>query len=100
MKLAFFTPLNPIQSGISDYSEELLSAMAGAKVGGRDVDIDLFIDKGYKPSNVEVTRTFRVLPVRAFGRVASQYDAALYQIGNSPAHAYIYETLLRHPGVV
>jgi hypothetical protein len=35
MKLAFFTPLNPIQSGISDYSEELLLALDGARVGGK-----------------------------------------------------------------
>ena len=27
MKLAFFSPLNPIQSGIADYSEELLAAL-------------------------------------------------------------------------
>jgi glycosyltransferase involved in cell wall biosynthesis len=100
MKIAFFTPLNPIQSGISDYSEELLSALRGAKVGGREVDIDLFIDRGYKPSNEEIARTFDVLPGREFGRVAGKYDAVLYQLGNSPAHAYIYDTLVRHPGVV
>ncbi len=100
MKIAFFTPLNPIQSGISDYSEELLSALWGAKVGGREVDIDLLIDRGYKPSNEEIARTFDVLPGREFGRVAAKYDAALYQLGNSPAHAYIYDTLVRYPGVV
>lgn len=100
MKLAFFTPLNPVQSGISDYSEELLSAMSGATIGGREVDIDLFIDKGYKPSNEEITRKFDVLPGRGFGRIAGQYDATIYQMGNSAAHAYIYEMLMRHPGVV
>jgi glycosyltransferase involved in cell wall biosynthesis len=100
MKLAFFTPLNPIQSGISDYSEELLSAMSGATVGNRPVDIDLFIDRGYRPSSAEITAKFNVLPGRGFGKVAGQYDATIYQMGNSAAHAYIYETLLRHPGVV
>src|SRR5436309_1793245 len=100
MKLAFFSPLNPIQSGISDYSEELLSAMAGATVGGRAVDIDLFVDRGYKPSNREIAGKFDVLPGRDFSRVASGYDSVVYQMGNSPAHAYIYEALLKHPGVV
>jgi glycosyltransferase involved in cell wall biosynthesis len=100
MKIAFFSPLNPIQSGISDYSEELLSAMVGARVDGRAPDIDLFIDKGYRPANRDLTSRLDVLPGRAFGRVAGSYDAAVYQMGNSPAHAYIYETLLRYPGVV
>jgi glycosyltransferase involved in cell wall biosynthesis len=100
MKLAFFTPLNPIQSGISDYSEELLLAMHGTQVGGRDVEIDLYIDKGYRPQNREIARRFRVLPGRAFGGSTREYSAALYQMGNSPAHAFIYREMLRHPGVV
>lgn len=100
MKIAFFSPLNPIQSGISDYSEELLLALRGAKVGSDVVDIDLFLDKGYKPSSSEITERFDVLPGRGFGRMAGQYDAAVYQMGNSHAHAYIYDELMRHPGVV
>jgi glycosyltransferase involved in cell wall biosynthesis len=100
MRIAFFTPLNPIQSGISDYSEELLLTLHGATVAGRSVEIDIFIDRGYKPSNPAITKRFRVLPGRSFGRMASRYDAVVYQMGNSPPHAYIYEELLRHPGVV
>src|SRR5690242_14349971 len=100
MKLAFFSPLNPIQSGISDYSEELLLTMHGATTGGRPAQIDLFIDRGYSPSNPEITRRFRVRQGRGFGRVANEYDSVIYQLGNSPAHAYIYEQSLRHPGVV
>jgi glycosyltransferase involved in cell wall biosynthesis len=100
MKLAFFSPLNPIQSGISDYSEELLSALDGAKVGGRPVDIDLFIDRGYTPTNTAITRRFNAYQGKTFAHVAAQYDATLYQMGNSSAHAYIYNELLRHPGIV
>ncbi len=100
MKLAFFSPLNPIQSGISDYSEELLLTLTGARVEGAPVDIDLFITRGYKPSNVEIPRRFRMLQERAFDGVQGQYDAAVYQMGNSPAHAYIYDALLKYPGVV
>jgi glycosyltransferase involved in cell wall biosynthesis len=100
MRIAFFSPLNPIQSGISAYSEELLAAMRSATVGGRGVDIDLFVDKGYKPSNPQITSRFDILPARGFDSAASRYDSILYQMGNSPAHAYIYEALLKHPGVV
>ncbi|MDQ3706914.1 MAG: glycosyltransferase family 4 protein [Chloroflexota bacterium] len=100
MRLAFFSPLNPIQSGISDYSEELLLTLDGARVGGSTIDLDLFIDKGYKPSNKDITRRFGVRQGRAFGRVAGEYDSVVYQMGNSAAHAYIYDALLKHPGVV
>ncbi|MEA2574413.1 MAG: hypothetical protein QOH93_1711 [Chloroflexia bacterium] len=100
MKLAFFSPLNPIQSGISDYSEELLLALDGARLDGKPLDIDLFIDKGYKPSNREITRRFDVRQGRAFGHVADAYDSIVYQMGNSAAHAYIYDALLKYPGVV
>ncbi|MBF6613965.1 MAG: glycosyltransferase family 4 protein [Chloroflexi bacterium] len=99
MKIAFFTPLNPVQSGISDYSEELLLALAGARVGSRRVDIDLFIDRGYRPSNGEITGRFEVLPGKDYKRVAGRYDAAVYQMGNSPAHAYMYNELMCYPGV-
>src|SRR5215204_3759356 len=100
MKLAFFSPFNPIQSGISDYSEELLSALGQARVDGQTPQIDLFIDKGYKPSNPALSAKSNILQGRDFDRLASRYDAAIYQMGNSPAHAYIYEALLKHPGVV
>ncbi len=100
MKIAFFSPLNPIQSGISDYSEELLAAMWQARIGGSAPDIDLFIDKGYKPSNPDLPAHFDILQGREFDRLASRYHSVIYQMGNSPAHAYIYEALLKHPGVV
>ena len=100
MKIAFFTPLNPVQSGISDYSEELLVTLAGAKVGGRHLQIDIFIDKGNKPTNREVIEQFKVLPASDFRRLSTQYDATVYQMGNSAAHASIYNELMRSPGVV
>src|SRR5437016_1521258 len=100
MKIAFFTPLNPIQSGISDYSEELLLTLAGATIAAQPVEIDVFIDRGYKPSNQEITHRFRVLQTSALSRLSSQYDSVIYQMGNSPAHTYIYKQMLRHPGVV
>lgn len=97
MKLAFFSPVNPVQSGISDYSEELLLTLVGARVEGALVEITLFTDKGYKPSNAEITRRFRVRQARTFDGVQG---TAVYQLGNSPAHAYIYDAMLKYPGVV
>src|SRR5947207_684202 len=95
MRIAFFTPLNPIQSGISDYSEELLPLLA------RGATIDIYIDK-YRPSNQAIVRQFTVRPAGEFAAAqrAAPYDSIIYQMGNSPAHAYIYEMLGRYPGVL
>jgi glycosyltransferase involved in cell wall biosynthesis len=95
MRLAYFSPLNPVQSGISDYSEELLPFLA------RGAEIDLYIDK-YRPTSPAIAEHFRVLPARRFPAEARRapYDSPIYQMGNSPAHAYIYDRLLQTPGVV
>lgn len=90
--LAYFSPLNPVRSGISDYSEELLPRLAAW------TDIDVFVD-GYRPTS-PLMRNFTVHDARRFPSLASRYDAIVYQMGNSPAHAYIYRMLLRFPGIV
>jgi len=94
MRIAYFSPLNPKPSGISDYSEELLPYLA------RHARIDLFID-GYEPSNREIVSSFSIFHHRDFERLARErrYDMCLYQMGNSPYHEQIYHQLLRHPGV-
>src|SRR5690349_16369497 len=91
MKLAYFSPLNPVASGISDYSEELLPHLAAY------AEITLVVD-GYVPTNRALTEKFRVLDQREYH--ASDFDLALYQLGNSPAHAYIYQRALQEPGVI
>ncbi|HEX2913847.1 MAG TPA: glycosyltransferase family 4 protein [Chloroflexia bacterium] len=91
LKLAYFSPLNPVQSGISDYSEELLPALA------RYAEIDLYVDN-YTPSNNEITTQFAVYPATKFSRQAGRYDTFLFHMGNSAAHAYIYRALQETAG--
>lgn len=92
MRLAFFSPLNPAPSGISDYSEELLPFLAPY------ADIELIVD-GFTPSNPALAN-FPVRTVAEFYERASKYDVVVYQMGNSPAHAAMYEAIPRVPGVV
>ncbi|MGE5137952.1 MAG: glycosyltransferase family 4 protein, partial [Rudaea sp.] len=92
MRLAFYSPLNPVSTGISDYSEELLPLLA------REFDITLIVD-GYKPSNPALA-AFPVLNADELVSRSSSFDLILYHMGNSPAHAGIYRTLLEVPGVV
>ncbi len=94
MKIALFSPLNPVKTGISDYTEELLPDMA------REFDLDIFIDSGYLPSE-DLAGRFRIMPFHADTFRAQDYDAILYQMGNNYAgHRYIYESLQHFPGIV
>ena len=53
MRVAYFSPLNPQPSGISDYSEELLPHLAAG------AEIELFVD-GFAPSNAALVSRFPV----------------------------------------
>lgn len=92
MRIAFFSPLNPAPSGISDYSEELLPLLAPY------ANIELIVD-GFTPANPTLA-AFPLRTVSEFYARASEYDVVVYQMGNSPAHAAMYEAMQRVPGVV
>jgi glycosyltransferase involved in cell wall biosynthesis len=74
VKVAYFSPLPPERTGISEYSELLLPALR------RRVEVE----------------------VVARGRDASRSaDVCLYHVGNNPdAHGWIVEALRKRPGVV
>ena len=95
MKLAYFSPLNPQPSGISDYSEELLPYLAA------HADIDLFVD-GFQPTKQEL------LALNCFDyqndpttlEHLSDYDAVIYHVGNDHRyHSGIFKVMRRHPGI-
>jgi glycosyltransferase involved in cell wall biosynthesis len=96
MRLAYFSPLNPRISGISDYSEELLPRLAE-----RIEQIDVFLED-YVPTAHFVQSNLRVRPWQEFEPeyLAGRFDAVLYHIGNNPFHVYIYDLALRIPGVL
>ncbi len=95
-RIAYCSPINPVHSGISDYSEELLPYL------GQYVDITLYIDDGVVPANPLLGQhlTIRSLSALAQDHAQHPYDAVLYHMGNSPAHFHIYDAAQRTPGVV
>src|SRR5260370_34807345 len=72
MRVAFFSPLPPSKSGIADYSQTLIDNL------GRHAELKIFTSAG-DPGGC---------------------DIALYQVGNNSHHDFVYESALRHPGVV
>jgi glycosyltransferase involved in cell wall biosynthesis len=95
VKIAYFSPLNPIKSGVSDYSEELLEYLAGY---GR---IELFIDD-YRPSSSWLYDYFRIHSYRRIfeNHGKNDHDVHIYHMGNNDVHSYIYSVCLEYPGLV
>src|SRR5688572_26485059 len=96
MRLAYYSPLPPMRSGIADYSAELLPPLAA------HCEIGLIVDEGFQP-DPELAGRFPVHGHRALPTLLAQgrFDAVLYQLGNNrDYHAAMYHTLLAHPGVV
>jgi glycosyltransferase involved in cell wall biosynthesis len=95
MKIAFWSPLSPLGTGVADYSEELLPYLA------EEAEIHLFTD-GYEPANPAIRDRFRWYPAERFDEVAERegFDLNLYQLGNSAYHRYALNAALRFPGVV
>ncbi|MHC5543275.1 glycosyltransferase family 4 protein, partial [Singulisphaera rosea] len=95
-RIAFFSPLPPRKSGVSDYSYLLLQELK------RTYTIDLYHDSGYVPELALASEDFRARDARLFSSFAplEDYHAVVYQMGNSRYHSYLYETMLSHPGVV
>src|SRR5437588_572359 len=97
MKLAYFSPLGPQRSGISDYSEELLPSL------GAEAEITLFVD-GFRPTDTGLTSRFEVVDYQSQPRSLNQldrFDAAIYHMGNDHRyHAGILKATQTRPGIV
>ena len=95
MKLAFFSPLTPQRSGISDYSEDLLPFLA------KGAEIDLFTEDGVPATNPAIVNHFPVFSHKEFPQRRQRYDLYLYQMGNNTKyHAYMDDLIQQYPGIV
>jgi glycosyltransferase involved in cell wall biosynthesis len=95
-RIAFFSPFPPRKSGVSDYSALLLQELK------QTYAIDLYHDSGYVPEPALVAGGFECSDARLFPRRAAvrDYHAVVYQMGNSRYHHFLYETMMRYPGIV
>src|SRR5262249_51443703 len=95
-RIAFFSPFPPRKSGISDYSALLLQELK------QTYAVDLYHDSGYVPEPALADGTLMCCDARLFPRQAAvrDYHAVVYQMGNSRYHRFLYEIMMRYPGVV
>lgn len=91
-RIAYFTPLPPIKSGISDYSVDVITELS------KYCDIDVFIDNNYK-ANCQFPKNVRIFHHCVFN-ITEGYDEILYHMGNSEYHFYMYRYIREYPGIV
>lgn len=91
-KIAYFTPLPPIESGISDYSVDILNSISVY------FDIDVFTDD-YKPV-CHLPANIHVYKHTLFKDKCKEYFNIVYQMGNSNFHTYMYSYIKKYMGIV
>ena len=93
-RLAYVSPLQSAQSGIADYSAELLPVLAA------HYDIDVIVEMAEPLTDPWVLGNARQRSVAWFEAHASRYDRIVYHFGNSHFHQHMFDLLERCPGVV
>lgn len=95
MKIAYCSPFNPIKSGISDFSEELIMELKYF------AEIDLFYSK--QPSLKEIQENFKFYNIKELYKdeVRAKYDIIVYHMGNNVEyHKCIAETFMEFSGIL
>jgi glycosyltransferase involved in cell wall biosynthesis len=95
-RLAWFSPWPPEQSGIANYSRNLLQEL------GRDVDVDVVVaeDPSRYPAPLEPGVRLVPASMPAAFRTLRSYDRIVYCMGNSSFHRHVYEAIRERPGML
>jgi glycosyltransferase involved in cell wall biosynthesis len=110
MRIAWFSPLPPVHSGIAAYSIDVLDHVR------RGHQVHLYVEDrvweaagghlhaGLGPLIVPLAGPHALPLYRAYDFVVrheqSPYDLVVYQVGNAACHRYMWPYLLRWPGLV
>jgi len=93
-KLAFFTPLPPTKSGISDYSIDLGLALSVY------FDITFVIDNNALRPDKNFIKFAEIVKLSQWYKKNREDYLIFYQMGNNSFHNYIYNEAINHPGFV
>lgn len=107
-RLAWFTPLPPVRSGVAAYNAELLPRLAAS------YGIDVFVEDldpvaevlgwpvgesaGRRPAGSRLV--LRNAHDFVWLNARHPYDLVVYQLGNELCHDYLWAYLVRYPGLV
>lgn len=95
MRIGYCSPFNPIKSGISDFSEELVFALAKY--------MEVIVFAPVMPSKKEILDSFEVHKLSELDNadLRKSLDQIVYHIGNNEKyHGEIVDMLEKYPGIV
>ena len=93
LRLAWFSPLPPTDSGIADYTYELVPYVAARAA------VDVFCPRHLFRRPPQAPPSSRALPPSRYAARPEHYDAALFHLGNNPHHEFVYRAAQRLPGI-
>jgi len=104
-RIAWFSPLPPVPSGVAVYNGDLLAVL------DEELAIDRFVDHSRSLRAAEPgparpferpSRSARVFDAHDFvwKHQREPYDLITYQLGNATCHDYMWAYLARYPGLV
>jgi glycosyltransferase involved in cell wall biosynthesis len=88
-RLAWFSPMPPVATGVAACSADLVRALGG------EHQIDLFVDEAV----ARVSPGTRSAHDFVWRHQQQPYDLTVYQVGNSSHHDYQWPYLFRYPGL-
>lgn len=96
LRLALFSPVPPVASGVSDYVADLIPALPPSW------KVDVFVDDGVEPDDGLPGDRGGCHPHGEWeARHADRaYDLNVYQVGNHVVHAYLLDRALETPGLL
>jgi glycosyltransferase involved in cell wall biosynthesis len=96
MRLAWFSPVPPVPSGIASCTADLVAALSS------DHEIDVYVDEPVAKLGLAIPGAAQ-LPRSAHDFVwrhrLRPYDLTVYQLGNSSHHDFLWPYLFRYPGL-
>ncbi len=97
MKIAWFSPLPPQPSGISEYSVAIVEELK--KYSQVDLWTEGEVDWSLFPQNI--VNRYDHYPYEKTIKILGEYDAVIYNMGNNHMyHTHMFEILKRFPGIV
>lgn len=93
-KIAMFTPLPPIKSGISDYSYDIIIALS------KYFDIDVYVDDNYSGNPFYASEYIKIYNHKKYEINQDKYYDTIFQVGNSEFHVYMFDYIKKYRGTV
>lgn len=93
IKIAYFSSVPAIVSGISDFCVDSVNDILN------DYSVDVFVDDGYE-IDIALFPNARILNHKEFPVLASRYDRYLFQMGANKYHFYEYPYIEKFGGII